>query len=81
MLGPGINGAVADDIARVAAIQSSRVSRDATVSAEETGGFKYIPGGRESYCAFPKLESCVTEVFKEMGLSWRSGRTCGDRGA
>jgi hypothetical protein len=23
--------------------------RDATVSAEETGGFKYIPGGRECF--------------------------------
>ena len=36
-------------LARVAAIQSTRVARDATVSAEETGGFKYIPGGRKFF--------------------------------
>lgn len=30
----------------MAAMQASRVRRDATVSANETGGFKYIPGGR-----------------------------------
>lgn len=35
-------------VARIAAVQASRAVRDATVSANETGGFKYIPGGRES---------------------------------
>jgi hypothetical protein len=44
---PSIDRDNADEIARIAAIQSSRVSRDAVVSAEETGGFKYVPGGRE----------------------------------
>lgn len=33
--------------ARVIAMQASKIRRDATVSAEETGGFKYVPGGRE----------------------------------
>lgn len=37
-----------DVIARVSAIAASRVSRDLTVSANETGGFKYVPGGRKS---------------------------------
>lgn len=39
-----------DDAARVLAMQASKVRRDATVSAEETGGFKYVPGGREYFC-------------------------------
>lgn len=37
-----------DVLARVSAIAASRVSRDLTVSANETGGFKYVPGGRKS---------------------------------
>lgn len=35
--------------ARALAIRASGVRRDATVAANETGGFKYIPGGRELF--------------------------------
>lgn len=37
----------ADTPARALAMRASAVRRDATVSANETGGYKYIPGGRE----------------------------------
>lgn len=34
-------------IARPLALGASQVKRDALVASNETGGFKYIPGGRE----------------------------------
>jgi hypothetical protein len=44
-----------DSVARVFAMQASKIRRDATVSAEETGGFKYVPGGREYHLsAWPR---------------------------
>ncbi|KAL7422157.1 membrane anchor subunit of succinate dehydrogenase, Sdh4 [Cryptotrichosporon argae] len=41
-LGLGMRGL---HTSRALAVQASRVRRDATVSANETGGFKYVPGG------------------------------------
>lgn len=37
----------ANNPARALGIHASRVRRDVVVSSEETGGFKYVPGGRE----------------------------------
>jgi hypothetical protein len=34
-------------VARALAIRASAPRRDVTVAANETGGYKYIPGGRE----------------------------------
>lgn len=38
---------VQSQIARPLALGASQVKRDALVASNETGGFKYIPGGRE----------------------------------
>jgi hypothetical protein len=53
-------------VARIAAVQASRAVRDATVSANETGGFKYIPGGRKSFSSL--ASSARLEV--ENGVYW-----------
>lgn len=44
-------GVMTDGPARAVAMRVSSVRRDATVSATETGGYKYVPGGREFFAS------------------------------
>lgn len=44
------------------AVQSSRIRRDVALNPESTGGFKYVPGGRECF-VFIFLTIAVEEQF------------------
>ncbi|WWC69694.1 uncharacterized protein I206_103637 [Kwoniella pini CBS 10737] len=51
---------------RALAIRASGVRRDATVAADETGGFKYIPGG-------PILKGTVNDAVSDLPASRSHG--------
>ena len=57
--------------ARVTALRASRARMDAVASANETGGFPYVPGGREFLL--------LVEVY-EMGGGWMKGRAMAEEG-
>ena len=49
-------------VARILAVRASLPVRDAVIPANETGGFKYIPGGREYQYLFWALSAVYSPI-------------------